>query len=255
VIWVRRLVALGLVLAVWQAAVWLALAPERYLPAPLSAAEALARVMTTPDDMHAVALTLLRALAGFALTVPLGIALGVLGAALPVVQRMLRPWTELLRPLPPAAIIPVCVFAIGFGLKLYLFIIVFAAVWPVYFNTVAAFSGADEVLLRTGRAFGCSRWELIRSVVLPQALPQIFIGVRIAASVSLIGSVVTDLFAGQDGLGYLLFERAFALRVPDVLALSVLCGINGMLFNQMVLLLRRLVIGWHERMMAEAAAA
>jgi ABC-type nitrate/sulfonate/bicarbonate transport system permease component len=254
VIWVRRLVALGLVVAAWQAAIWLELAPERYLPAPLAAAEAMARIVATPDDMHAVALTLLRAIAGFALTVPLGIALGVVGSAVPVVQRMLRPWTELLRPLPPAAIIPISVFAIGFGLKLYLFIIVFAAVWPVYFNTVAAFSGTDEVLLRTGRAFGCSRWELIRTIVLPHALPQIFIGVRIAASVSLIGSVVTDLFAGQDGLGWLLFERAFALRVADVLALTVLCGINGMLFNQMVLLLRRLVIGWHERMMAEAGA-
>jgi len=66
--------------------------------------------------------------------------------------------------------------------------------------------------------------------------------------------VVTDLFAGQDGLGYLLFERAFALRIPDVFALTVLCGINGMLFNQMVLVLRRFIIGWHEQMMAEAAA-
>jgi ABC-type nitrate/sulfonate/bicarbonate transport system permease component len=111
------------------------------------------------------------------------------------------------------------------------------------------------VLLRTGRAFGCDRLALVRSIVLPQALPQIFIGVRIAASISLIGSVVTDLFAGQDGLGYLLFERAFALRIPDVLALTVLCGINGMLFNQMVLTLRRIFIGWHEQMMAEAAAS
>src|SRR6185295_1823553 len=195
-----------------------------------------------------------RALAGFALTVPLGIALGALGAFVPAFQRMMRPWAELLRPLPPAAIIPISVFAIGFGLKLYLFVIVFAAVWPVYFNTVAAFSGTSDVLLRTGRAFGCTRMELIRSIVLPQALPQIFIGIRIAATVSLIGSVVTDLFAGQDGLGYLLFERAFALRIPDVFALTVLCGINGMLFNQMVLVLRRFIIGWHEQMMAEAAA-
>jgi ABC-type nitrate/sulfonate/bicarbonate transport system permease component len=252
-IWVRRLLALAVVLTIWQIAVWLELAPERYLPSPSTTAESMARILTSPDDMKAVGLTLARALAGFTLTVPLGIALGILGALVPAFQRMLRPWTELLRPLPPAAIIPISVFAIGFGLKLYLFIIVFAAVWPVYFNTVAAFSGTNEVLLRTGRAFGCDRLALVKSIVLPQALPQIFIGVRIAASISLIGSVVTDLFAGQDGLGYLLFERAFALRIPDVLALTVLCGINGMVFNQMVLTLRRAIIGWHEQMMAEAA--
>jgi len=160
----------------------------------------------------------------------------------------------LLRPMPPAAIIPISVFAIGFGLKLYLFTIVFAALWPVYFNTVAAFSGTSEVLLRTGRAFGCSRPALIARVVLPNALPQIFIGIRIAAAISLLVSVVTDMFAGQDGLGYLLFERAFALRIPDVFALTLLCGLDGMAFNEMVLILRRLVIGWHVRMTAEAAA-
>jgi ABC-type nitrate/sulfonate/bicarbonate transport system permease component len=95
---------------------------------------------------------------------------------------------------------------------------------------------------------------MIGSIVLPQAMPQIFVGIRIAATVSLIGSIVTDMFAGQDGLGYLLFERAFALRIPDVFALTLLCGLNGMIFNEMVLLLRRLMIGWHEQMVAEAVA-
>ncbi|MGZ3410226.1 MAG: ABC transporter permease [Xanthobacteraceae bacterium] len=253
-IWVRRLIALLIILALWQTVVWLELAPERYLPAPARVASSIVTMLTSVEDMRAEALTLLRALAGFALTVPLGIALGILGTLVPAFQKMLRPWTELLRPIPPAAIIPISVFAIGFGLKLYLFVIVFAAVWPVYFNTVAAFAGTSDVLLRTGRAFGCDKRALISEVVLPQALPQIFIGIRIAATIAVIGSVVTDFFAGQDGLGYLLFERAFALRIPDVFALTLLCGVNGMLFNELVMVLRRFVIGWHEQMMAEAVA-
>jgi ABC-type nitrate/sulfonate/bicarbonate transport system permease component len=253
-IWLRRALALVLVLSIWQVGVWLEVAPERYLPTPARTVRAIANMLTSAEDMKANGLTILRALIGFAITVPLGIALGILGALVPALQRMLRPWSELLRPLPPAAIIPISIFAIGFGLKLYLFVIIFAAIWPVYFNTVAAFSGTSDVLLRTGRAFGYGKLELIWAVVLPQALPQIFIGVRIAATVSLIGSVVTDLFAGQDGVGYLLFERAFALRIADVFALTVLCGLNGMLFNEMVLILRRLFVGWHERMIAEASA-
>ncbi|MGZ5836880.1 MAG: ABC transporter permease, partial [Xanthobacteraceae bacterium] len=148
-IWVRRLIALLIILALWQTVVWLELAPERYLPAPARVASSIVTMLTSVEDMRAEALTLLRALAGFALTVPLGIALGILGTLVPAFQKMLRPWTELLRPIPPAAIIPISVFAIGFGLKLYLFVIVFAAVWPVYFNTVAAFAGTSDVLLRT----------------------------------------------------------------------------------------------------------
>jgi NitT/TauT family transport system permease protein len=251
-IWLRRVLALILILAIWQTGVWLQVAPERYLPAPATVVRAAVTMFMSPDDMGAAAITMLRALAGFALTVPLGIALGILGALVPAFEKMLRPLSELLRPIPPAAIIPISLFAIGFGLKLYLFVITFAAIWPVYFNTIAAFSGTNDVLLRTGRAFGCRGISLIGAIVLPQSLPQIFIGIRIAATISLIGSIVTDMFAGQDGLGYLLFERAFALRIPDVFALTILCGLSGMIFNEMVLILRRFIIGWHEQMVAEA---
>ncbi|HVV94440.1 MAG TPA: ABC transporter permease subunit [Hyphomicrobiales bacterium] len=254
-IWLRRALALAIVVLLWQAVVWLHVVPERYLPSPADVAVAAVAMFASAEDMRAEMLTVGRALAGFALTVPLGIALGALGALVPAFQKALRPWTELLRPLPPAAVIPISVFAIGFGIKLYLFIIAFAGVWAVYFNTVAAFSGTSDVLTRTGRAFGCDRLALTFGVVLPSAMPQIFVGIRIAATVALIGSVVTDIFGGEDGLGYLLFERAFALRIPDVFALTLLCGVNGMLFNQMVLVLRRLVIGWHDRMNAEALAA
>jgi ABC-type nitrate/sulfonate/bicarbonate transport system permease component len=253
-IWLRRVLALTLILAIWQIGVWLHVAPERYLPAPATVARAVVTMFMSPDDMSAAAITMLRALAGFALTVPLGIALGILGALVPAFEKMLRPLTELLRPIPPAAVIPISLFAIGFGLKLYLFVITFAAIWPVYFNTIAAFAGTNDVLLRTGRSFGCRGVSLIGAIVLPQALPQIFIGIRIAATISLIGSIVTDMFAGQDGLGYLLFERAFALRIPDVFALTILCGLSGMIFNEMVLILRRVIIGWHEQMVAEAVA-
>ena len=248
-IWLRRDLALALVVGLADRGLDRGCATAPSADAGAGAASVAHDLVR--DDMSANALTLLRALAGFALTVPLGIALGALGALVPAFQRMMRPWSELLRPLPPAAIIPISVFAIGFGIKLYLFVIVFAAVWPVYINTVAAFAGTSDVLLRTGRAFGCNKAELIWSVVLPQALPQIFIGIRIAATVSLIGSVVTDLFAGQDGIGYLLFERAFALRVADVFALTVLCGLSGMISTDGAAV-RRLTIGWHVRTMAEA---
>lgn len=153
-IWLRRGLALFFVVTIWQIVVWLEVAPEQFLPSPARAAQAVVTMFMSAEDMYAELLTVSRALAGFALTVPLGIALGALGALVPAFQKMLRPWTELLRPLPPAAIIPISVFAIGFGVKLYLFVIVFAAIWPVYFNTVAAFSGTSDVLLRTGRAFG-----------------------------------------------------------------------------------------------------
>ena len=253
-IWIERLVSLLAIVILWQAAVSIEIVPEQYLPGPMTVVAALFDLVQSGEAIDAEVLTLSRALFGLAVTLPLGIGLAVLAWLLRPVRLALQPVLELLRPIPPAAIVPVTIFMIGFGMELYLFTIVFVTVWPIYLNTLAALDGVNDVQLQTGRAYGCSRAELVRSIVLPQALPQIFVGIRIAAAISLIAAVVTELLTGRDGIGYLLFSKAFALRIPEVFALTLLCGLNGILLNQLVNFARSFFIGWHIRMTAEAAS-
>ena len=84
--------------------------------------------------------------------------------------------------------------------------------------------------------------------MLPSALPEIFVGIRVAAGISLIATVVTEMLAGRNGIGYLIFYKAFALQVADVIALTVICGINGIILTQLVGLVRIFATGWHVRM-------
>jgi ABC-type nitrate/sulfonate/bicarbonate transport system permease component len=253
-IWFRRLVAIAVVLAAWEFVAALRIVPDRYLPSVPETLIAFARLWTTPEVLLAEMLTVSRALAGLSLTIPVGIGLAVLAALFRPLRLALLPATELMRPIPPAAIVPISVMFLGFGTRLYLFTIVFVAMWPVYLNTLAALDGAHDVLRQTGRAFGCGRLALTREVVLPQGLPQIFVGIRLAATVSFIATVVTDMLTGRDGIGYLLFQRAFALHIPDVFALTLLCGLDGMLFNQGVRLARHRMVRWHDRMLESNAA-
>ena len=126
----------------------------------------------------------------------------------------------------------------------------FACVWPIYLNASAALRSVPLTLMRTATSFGYRGWDRVLRVQLPSALPEIFIGLRIAGSVALIVAVVTEMLVGRDGLGYLLVDAAGTLRVPDVFAGLVLSAICGFAINLSVNAVRTGVIGWHVRMTA-----
>ena len=103
--------------------------------------------------------------------------------------------------------------------------------------------------LNTGRMFGLNNWQLLWQVKLPAALPEIFTGIRYAATISLIAVIVAEMLAGRDGIGFMIFKKAFALRTPEVFGLMFLVALNGVLLNGLVSLLRRGLTGWHIKMM------
>lgn len=245
--WLRRAVALGVLVAAWQALFWSGMVPERYLPGPARVADAAVTLAAQPQVRAAEMLSLGRAVAGLALTVAVALALALVGEVWAPLRRAIAPLAELMRPVSPAALVPVATFALGFGTASHLLIIVLAATWPVYFSTVSGLAGISPVLVHAGRSLGYGRWEILLRLRLPQALPQIFTGLRLGAAVSLIAVVVAEMLGGRDGIGHLLFVKAFGLRIADVFALTVLCGLNGMLLNQGVLVVRRLLLSWHDR--------
>jgi ABC-type nitrate/sulfonate/bicarbonate transport system permease component len=166
-----------------------------------------------------------------------------------VLSRGIRYVSDVLQPIPPAAFVPMAVFMLGLGAKLYAFVIILVTVWPPYLNGVAALAGVGPVPLNTGRMFGLSNWGLLWQVKLPAALPEIFAGIRYAATISLIAVIVSEMLAGRDGIGFMIFKKAFALRTPEVFGLMFLVAINGVLLNGLVNLLRRKLTGWHIGMM------
>jgi ABC-type nitrate/sulfonate/bicarbonate transport system permease component len=80
-------------------------------------------------------------------------------------------------------------------------------------------------------------------------MPEVFAGIRYAATISLIAVIVSEMLAGRDGVGFMIFKKAFAMRTPEVFALMFVVGINGVLLNGLVNILRRSFTGWHMGMM------
>lgn len=218
---------------------------QRYLP-PFSSvvvrAFALWGEAAFRSDVGATLLTyLLALLIAIAIAVPLGAVFGLFNPA----YRAARALLELIRPIPPVALIPLVLLMLGNGIEMKLVIVVFAALWPIMFNTLYGVHDVDPLQKEMARSFGTGRFAVIRRVVLPSAAPFIVTGIRISSSIALIVVITIELIAGgAQGIGaFISRERGSYSDATDtylsVLAATIMAGIIGLAIN--------LLIGWVER--------
>jgi len=167
-----------------------------------------------------------------AIAVPLGLALGTL----PPVARAVTTIVEFLRPIPSVALIPLVAMLLGSGLEMKLTVIVYAAIWPVLFNTIYGLGDVDPVARDTLRAFGFGRLAVLGRVAIPATAPFIATGVRMAAAVALILAVTAEMFGGfGDGIGIFIAQAAnYPGGTADTLAATVWAGALGLAINALL---------------------
>ncbi len=243
----RLRVALSMLalLLVWQLVVWLGVVPETYFPSPTATLRALWDGLATGELTKALAQTVARTLIGIVGATAIGLALALITARYRRLRQAFEPLAEFLRPLPPAALVPMAIFFLGLGWALHAFILLFACLWPIYLNASSALKSVSTVQMRTAASFGYRGWSRILQVQLPAALPEIFTGIRIAAAIALIATIVTEMLAGRDGLGFLLNDAAMTLRIPEMFSALLLTMLTGLALNALVLGIRGRIVGWH----------
>ena len=244
----RSLVSLALILAVWQGVAMLELGPRKYFPPIPDIAAGFWSMLLSGELLAGDSLTLGRALVGIVGSSLIGIGLALLGEMVPAFRSAFRPIAAIVQPIPPAALVPMAIFMLGLGFKLYAFVIILVTIWPPYLNGAAALAAVGDVEVKTGRMLGLSERDILFRIKLPAAWPEIFAGIRYAATISLIAVVVAEMLAGRDGLGFMLIRKAFATRIPEVYALMFVCAFNGVVLNALINLLRWRITGWHMRM-------
>lgn len=169
--------------------------------------------------------------AGYVLAVIAGIALGLLMGTSPTINYLLDPLIESIRPMPKAALIPVLMLFLGFGAAMQITAVVLASFFPVLINTIQGVRGTDPVLTDTGRTFGLGRAGIVIKIVLPAAMPYIFAGMRVAVGLALLMTILTEMLAGNSGLGYLVLEGQRAFRIRDMYAWLVILAAVGLIIN------------------------
>lgn len=185
-----------------------------------------------------------RMFAGYFIGCACGVAVGLLLGTARILDRLITPLAESLRPLPIPAIIPPLILFLGLDNALKVFVVAFSVFFPVLVSTVGGVRSVDEVLLNTASTFRTSRLRTLTRVVLPAAMPAILAGLRIALSLALITTVVAEMVAGSAGVGYYIMVMQYALR-PDQMYAAVIClAVIGYLLNRGFLLLEGRVMRW-----------
>lgn len=238
-----------LVFSVWQTVHAIEIVPNKFFPSIPAIFAAFLQMLADGSVIVAWTTTFLRALIGLVVAATLGVALAILSDLSPILSRGIRYVSNVLQPIPPAAFVPMAVFMLGLGTKLYAFVIVLVTVWPTYLNGVAALQSVSPVQVNTGRMFGLTRGQLLWQIRLPAAMPEIFAGIRYAATISLIAVIVSEMLAGRDGIGFMIYKKANGLRIPEVFGLMFLVAFSGVALNLLVAILRRSMTAWHMGMM------
>lgn len=252
--WLRGLAGLAGLVVVSQVLAATGIVPREFLP---PASEVLYRAGHLVGDagFRADVGATLRAWAvGTVIAVAAGVSIGLLLGSVPVIHTAIRPVLEFLRPIPSVALIPLVSLVLGAGLATEATLIVYAAVWPVLFNTVYGLREVDPVPRETLRVFGFGRLAVLAHVSLPAAAPFIATGVRLAAAVGLILAVGTEILAGfGDGLGVFIAQAQQAVEgTTDVLAGTVWAGSLGLVVNAVLARGERRLFGWHVSQSGEA---
>lgn len=182
---------------------------------------------------------------GFALSAVLGIVLGLIIGLVRPIRLALIPIIDFLRSLPPPAIIPVSLLVFGIGDAGKVFVIVMGALWPVLISTIDGVRAVEPSYLAVARTFRMRQGEVLTRIMLPAASPQIFSGLRIAVSVSLLLMIVSEMVASTNGLGYFTLQAQQTFEIPQMWTGIVLLGLLGLLANLVVSAVEHRALAWH----------
>jgi ABC-type nitrate/sulfonate/bicarbonate transport system permease component len=200
----------------------------------------------TPSKLStAIEPSLKRVLAGWFLAAVIGIAVGVAVGAYRPLAPYVDPLVHFLRSLPPPAILPVFLVLFGIGDRMKIYFIAFGVVWPILLNTIRGVRSVPELQIETGRVFGISRSRRLLAIVIPAASPQIFAGLRIALSLSLVLMVISELVAASGGIGYEILQGQATFDFPNMWAGIVVVGVVGVLLNALLSAVESVALGWH----------
>lgn len=241
--WMGALAMFLVLFVVWEYAVKLLGIKEYLLPPPSKIWSEFVKRQNVVAG--AAWTTTVEIVGGYLLAVVVSIPLAMSIAYSRFVENTVYPVIVFLQIIPKIAIAPLFIIWLGFGLLPKLLIVFLLCFFPIVVSSVAGFKSVDPDVMDFARSTGASASRMFFKIRLPQALPEIFTGLKIGAALSATAAVVAEFVASDRGLGYLLQQYNGQLETPMVFAIIVLLSLIGLAIYYFVELVERLVIPWH----------
>jgi sulfonate transport system permease protein len=235
----------ALVVLLWQLLSSLGLIPTRILPAPTAIAQAAIQLAKSGELWTHLSVSAARAGSGFVIGASLGLIFGILTGLLRRAELLLDSSFQMLRNIPPLAMIPLVILWFGIGEEARVFLVAIGVFFPVYLNTFNGIRSIDPGLLEMGRVYGLSPWQIIRDIVLPGATPSILVGVRFSLGVAWIILIVGEQIAANSGIGYLAMNAREFMQTDIIVFSILLYALLGKCSDSIARLLEIRLLPWH----------
>ena len=233
------------ILLTWQIAARAGWLSTRILPEPLAVLQAGTTLALSGELWLHVKVSAWRALTGFVIGGGLGLALGLLTGSFRKVELALDTSLQMIRNIPPLALIPLVILWFGIDEIAKLFLISLGVFFSVYVNTFHGIRSVDPALIEMGKSYGLKGWSLYREVILPGALASILVGVRYALGFMWVILIVAETISAQSGIGYMTMNAREFLQTDVVLLGILLYAILGKLADVSARLLERHWLQWN----------
>jgi putative hydroxymethylpyrimidine transport system permease protein len=232
-------------LAGWEAIVRLGVVDDLLLPAPTQVLDALwtDRGLLAPD----LAVTSWEVLLGLAAAIAAGAGLAIAMHLSPAARRALHPLVIGSQAVPVPVIAPLVLLVFGFGLGPKVLLVALVCFFPVAINLYDGLRDTDPDARKLLRSLDATRWQMLRMIELPSALPATFTGVKIAAAVAVIGAVFAEWSGSSEGLGHALLTANGQLATARAFAATLLLFLLAVCLYGAFALLERRVAGWTPR--------
>jgi NitT/TauT family transport system permease protein len=240
----RRSGAILAFLALWESAPRLGLVEPAFLP-PFS------EVLRTGWELlrngqlgEHVGASLARSLTGFGVAILYAVPLGLAIGWFKWLAELLNPLLEMFRNTAALALLPVFLLLLGIGESSKIALVIYSCSWPILLNTISGVRNVDPLLIKSAKTMGLGPLALLRKVVLPAAVPTIFVGIRLAGGYSLLVLVAAEMVGAKAGLGYLIIYSQYNFQIPHMYVGIVTTTLLGLAFTQVLLWIEQRFTRW-----------
>lgn len=216
-------------------------------PGPPRVFAALSEILRNGDLVEALSLTLRRTLVGYIMAAVFGIPFGILIGSHRFAYRLTWPGIDFVRVLPIPALLPVLILLLGVGELMYSILIVIGAIFPILIHTAEGVRATNQTLSDVSRILHVDRVRLWVSVLLPNALPEVFSGLKISLPISMLIALLAEMLAGSDGLGHLIIIYQRSFEIPQMYAAAFIIALCGLTINLAFDGAENRLLGWHYR--------
>lgn len=244
-------VLIVLALVAWEGAVRLAHLPAYILPTPSRVAATFAAQL--PALARHGATTLVEIVLGLLIAAALGFGLAVLLHAFPSFERAARPFLLASQIVPVFAVAPLLVVWLGYGIWAKVVVTALVGFFPVAVSESDGLRSAGPSAIDLLRSMGATRRQILKKLLLPASLPSLFSGLKLAATLSVVGATIGEWVGARRGIGFLMLEANARQRLDLVFAAILVLTLVGLLLYLTLRIIERRALRWREAGTAERA--